>query len=216
MSGRSALERPDAVAIARRAPSVRVRTDASILAPRLDELYRTFDHPDSASDPVHIVRRYPRAEDREIVGFCAAALAFGRVASVLQSIASLLDVMGQHPADFVRAFEPARASARIEPLVHRWIRGSALLALLLILQRMLHESGSIEEFFIAGGDGASPDVGPELDAFVVRALKTNLRPAYGRRMPKKPGVCFFFPSPSAGSACKRLNLFLRWMVRHDG
>src|SRR5688500_505600 len=45
---------------------------------RLEALYRTFDHVTSASDPVHIVRRYPAAEDREVVGFCAAALAFGR------------------------------------------------------------------------------------------------------------------------------------------
>ena len=44
---------------------------------------------------------------------------------------------------------------------------------------------------------------------------TNLRPAYGARLPKRPGVCYFFPRPAAGSACKRLNLFLRWMVRTD-
>ena len=71
---------------------------------RLDELYRTFDHVDSATDPVHIVRRYRLARDREVVGFCAAALAFGRVASVIQSIESLLEVMGSHPAQFVRRF----------------------------------------------------------------------------------------------------------------
>src|SRR6202008_4175696 len=47
-----------------------------------------------------------------------------------------------------------------------------------------------------------------------RALALDLRSAYGR-MPKRPGVCYFFPKPSAGSACKRLNLFLRWMVRRD-
>ena len=58
------------------------------------------------------------------------------------------------------------------------------------------------------------DVGPALEAFATRALQTDLRPAYGRP-PKRPGVCYFFPRPSAGSACKRLNLFLRWMVRHD-
>ena len=182
---------------------------------RLENLYRTFDHVDSTSDPVHIVRRYPGREDREVVGFCAAALAFGRVASVLQSVESLLHVMGPHPARFVRAFEPVRHSRRIEPLVHRWIRGRDLVALLLILQRMLRESGSIEEFFVAGDDPAAPDVGPALVSFSTRALQTDLREAYGSRVPRRPGVCYFFPSPAAGSACKRLNLFLRWMVRRD-
>jgi uncharacterized protein (TIGR02757 family) len=160
------------------------------------------------------VRRYEAAEDREVVGFCAAALAFGRVASVLQSIESLLAVMGTRPAAFVRSFEPARDRTAIDPLVHRWIRGRDLVALLLVLQRMLRESGSIEQFFVAGDDPSAPDIGPALDAFSTRALQTDLKAAYGR-MPKRPGVCYFFPRPSAGSACKRLNLFLRWMVRSD-
>jgi uncharacterized protein (TIGR02757 family) len=57
-------------------------------------------------------------------------------------------------------------------------------------------------------------VGPALDSFSTRALALDMRQAYGR-VPKRAGVCYFFPRPSAGSACKRLNLFLRWMVRHD-
>jgi uncharacterized protein (TIGR02757 family) len=184
------------------------------LAPRLEDLYRTFDHVDAASDPVHIVRRYMAPDDREVVAFCAAALAFGRVASVLQSIESLLAVMGARPAAFVRAFDPPLQRAAIDPLVHRWIRGRDLVALLLILQRMLHETGTIEHFFVGGDDPAAPDVGPALEAFSIRALQTDLRVAYGR-VPQRPGVCYFFPRPSAGSACKRLNLFLRWMVRRD-
>jgi uncharacterized protein (TIGR02757 family) len=181
---------------------------------RFEDLYRSFDHVNSGTDPIQIVRRYPSPADQEIVGFCAAALAFGRVASVLQSIESLMAVMGPAPAAFVRAFDPNTYRARIDPLVHRWIRGRDLVALLLVLQRMLRESGSIERFFVAGDDPRAADIGPALDAFSIRALETDLTPAYGR-MPKRPGVCYFFPRPSAGSACKRLNLFLRWMVRRD-
>jgi uncharacterized protein (TIGR02757 family) len=182
---------------------------------RLEGLYKAFDHVSSATDPVHIVRRYATPEDREVVGFCAAGLAFGRVASVLQSIESLLAVMGPHPARFVREFDPVRHGAPIAPLVHRWIRGRDLVALLLILQRMLRESGSIEGFFLEGDDPAEPHIGRALDSFSTRALTTDLRPAYGRRVPRQRGVSYFFPRPAAGSACKRLNLFLRWMVRRD-
>ena len=176
----------------------------------LENLYRSFDHANSATDPIHIVRRYRRPEDREIVGFCAAGLAFGRVASVLNSIEALLAVMGPAPAAFVRAFDPATDGRRLRPLVHRWIRGVDLTALVIVLQRMLRESGSIERFFLAGDEPSAPDIGPALDSFSTRALQTDLRPAYGR-VPKRAGVCYFFPRPSAGSACKRLNLFLRWM-----
>ena len=181
----------------------------------LDQVYRTFDHRQSATDPIHIVRRFESADDREVVGFCASALAFGRVASVLQSVEMLLEAMGPRPAEFVRGFSPARHRAGIDPIVHRWIRGVDLVALMLVLRRMLTDAGSIEGFFAAGDDPAAPDVGPGLESFSRRALETDLRAAYGAGMPGRAGVGYFFPRPSAGSACKRLNLFLRWMVRRD-
>jgi len=53
-----------------------------------------------------------------------------------------------------------------------------------------------------------------LDSFSSRALALDLRTPHGK-VPKRPGVGYFFPRPSAGSACKRLNLFMRWMVRRD-
>src|SRR5262245_51869701 len=122
--------------------------------------------------------------------------------------------MGPSPAEYVRTFDAAAERARLKPLVHRWIRGEDLTALMLILKRMVRESGSIEAFFAEGDDASALDVYGALDAFSERAMKTDLKPAYGR-VPKRPGVCYFFPQPSAGSACKRLNLFLRWMVRSD-
>ena len=191
------------------------RSDQLVLVRgRLEEQYRTFDHVESATDPVHKVRRFTSPADREIVAFCAAGLAFGRVASVLQSIEGLLAVMGASPAAYVRRFDPERDREALTPLVHRWIRGTDLAALVLILQRMLKEAGSIERFFLEGDDPSMPDISSALDSFSRRAMQTDLRPAYGR-LPKRPGVCYFFPRPSAGSACKRLNLFLRWMVRSD-
>ena len=181
----------------------------------LDRLYHSFNYPDSATDPIQIVRRFERGDDREVVGFCAAALAFGRVASVLQSVEALLAVMGPRPAAFVRRFDPAVHGPALAPLVHRWIRGRDLVALLIVLQRMLREHGSIEGFFLAGDDPSAPDVHAALDSFSTRALATDLTAAYGKRRPARAGVAYFFPRPSAGSACKRLNLFLRWMVRKD-
>ncbi len=180
----------------------------------LDSLYRDFNREDSASDPVHRVRPYRDPADREIAGFCAAALAFGRVASVLASIDRLFTIMGPRPAQFVRDFDPGGAHPDLRSMVHRWTRGQDLAALLWILRQMLERSGSIEAFFIAGDHPARPDVSDALDSFSHRALALDIERAYGR-VPKRPGVCYFFPRPSAGSACKRLNLFLRWMVRKD-
>jgi len=185
------------------------------LKPALDRLYENFNYPDSAADPIQIVRRYQRADDREIVGFCAAALAFGRVGSVLHSIEQLMAVIGPRPAEYVRAFDPRRDAPAFGHLVHRWTRGSDLAALVWILRQMLDRSGSIERFFIDDDDPSSADVAEALDRFSSRALSLNLAAVYGRAASRRTGVCYFFPRPSAGSGCKRLNLFLRWMVRRD-
>ncbi len=113
----------------------------------LDRLYTDFNRVDSAADPVQIVRRYPNPADREVVGFCAAALAFGRVTSVLSSIEGLLIPLGESPSSFVRSFEPRRDGEGLRGQRHRWIRGVDLIALVWILRRMLETAGSIEGFF---------------------------------------------------------------------
>jgi uncharacterized protein (TIGR02757 family) len=180
---------------------------------RLDGLYTSYNYADSAADPIQLVRRFADPADREVAGFFASALAFGRVGSVLQSIERLFAVIGRSPADYVRRFDPLRGGRELEPIVHRWTRGEDLAALTLILQRMLAR-GSIERFFLEGYDPREPDLSAALESFSRRALETDLRPAYGNRTPR-PGVAYFFSRPSCGGACKRLNLFLRWMVRRD-
>jgi uncharacterized protein (TIGR02757 family) len=180
---------------------------------RLDSLYTSYNCVDSATDPIHIVRRFEDPADREVVGFCAAALAFGRVASVLQSIERLLVLMGPSPAAFVRQFQVRKQRGAFSGLVHRWTRGEDLVALVVILQQML-KRGSIEDYFLDGYDPAAPDLSAALESFSDRALAIDQSVAYKDRQ-CHPGVAYFFPRPSSGSGCKRLNLFLRWMVRHD-
>lgn len=189
-------------------------SDSKALKPALDRLYGEFNYPDSAADPIQIVRRFPRSDDREVVGFIAASLAFGRVASVLQSIERVLAIAGGEPAAYIRHFEPQRDGRAFRNVVHRWTRGPDLVALIWLIRQMLDGSGSIERFFAEGDDPSASDVGPAIDSFSARALSLDVRAAYGR-VPARPGVRYFFPRPSAGSGCKRLNLFLRWMVRHD-
>ncbi len=187
----------------------------SSLRESLDALYQDYNREDVVADPIQIVRRYTAPADVEIIGFCAAALAFGRVASVLNTVETLARILGPEPAAFVRGFDPSASHVELRAMVHRWTRGRDLVALLWILHQILGEAGSIERFFAAGQDPAEPDIGAALDSFSTRALSLDLRAAYGRRIPARAGVRYFFPRPSAGSACKRLNLFLRWMVRRD-
>jgi uncharacterized protein (TIGR02757 family) len=133
---------------------------------------------------------------------------------VLQSIEGLLTALGPSPAAFVRAFEPRRHQSRFDRLGHRWTRGVDLAALVWVLHQMLARDGSIEGFFAHGLAADAVDIGDALESFSTRAMALDLSAVYGRKRPQ-PGVAYFFSKPSSGGACKRLNLFLRWMVRHD-
>jgi uncharacterized protein (TIGR02757 family) len=185
------------------------------LACRLDRLYHGFNAAQSLTDPIELVRPYATPADREIAGFIASGLAFGNVTAVMASAGGVLARLGPSPAAFVRAFKPARDAARFDGFVHRWTRPRDVVALLWVLQQMLDRSGSIEDFFLEGDDPEDADITAGLESFSRRALALDLTAVYGRSRPPQTGVPYFFSRPSNGGACKRLNLFLRWMVRRD-
>ena len=184
------------------------------LAPALDEAYDGFNLAHSTRDPIWTVRRFTDPADQEVVAFIAAVLAFGRVQSVLQTVDAVLGVMGPSPSAFLRAFTPADAG-RFDTLGHRWLRSRDLAALAWQLHQMLRDHGSIEGFFAEGGRHAGDEtVEAALESFSRRAMALDLSAIYGRARPV-PGVGYCFSRPSSGGACKRLNLFLRWVVRRD-
>jgi uncharacterized protein (TIGR02757 family) len=192
-----------------------MRTSLNALRLPLDTLYAGFNHPNAALDPIQIVRRYERVDDREIVAFVAAGLAFGRVGSVMASVEAMCRVLGPHPAEYVRDFRLDPHAAPLLSLVHRWTRGRDLAALVYVLRQIVERHGSLEQAFADGVDPTAPDFGAAVERFSSLARDVDLRPAYGPRVPERPGVHYFFSRPSTGAACKRLNLFLRWMIRRD-
>src|SRR5258705_3595364 len=122
--------------------------------------------------------------------------------------------MGPSPSAFVRRDDARHDGPAFGGIVHRWTGETDIVALLWLLRQMIDRAGSVEGFFLEGYDAGADDVESALDSFSTRALALDLKAAYGR-VPKRPGVCYFFPRPSAGSGCKRLNLFVRLMVPRD-
>ena len=190
-----------------------VLASLATLKPGLDQLYDGFNAHHSTRDPIWTVRRFTDLADQEVVAFLAAALAFGRVQSVIQTVEAVVAVMGESPAGFVRDFTPERAAA-FDGLGHRWIRSRDLAALAWQLHQMVRDHGSLEGFFAAGHAASAESVEDGLESFSRRAMALDLKAVYGRARPV-PGVAYFFSRPSSGGACKRLNLFLRWVVRCD-
>ena len=191
-----------------------MRTDE--LRRRLDELYRHYDHRFVTPDPLEFVRAQADPRDREIVGLLASSLAFGTVGQIKKSIGIVLDALGPGPAEAVSHIDPRVLAGKLAGFRHRWSDGRDVAALLFMARQMIEARGSIEGFFAEGVDPGASDISGALRRFAERALALDHGGLYrGRSLPADAGVRYFFPSPADGSACKRLNLFLRWMVRRD-
>ena len=182
-------------------------------APALETLYRQFERRHDIVDPIQRVRDFSEPRDQEIVGLLSSGLAFGRVRSVMRSIDAVLDVVGSSPSSFVRHFKPSDHQDTLGVINHRWVRGPDILAFIWVIRQMLERSGSIQDFFLQGYDSKAGDVGGAIDSFSERALGFDCGLIYDSD--QRRGVDYFFSRPSKGSACKRINLYLRWMVRKD-
>ena len=190
---------------------------ATELRRRLDALYRHYDHRFVDPDPLQFVRAQRRADDREVVGLIASSLAYGNVRQIKRSIERVLAVLGSRPSRVVRRLSPRDAARALAGFKHRFNDGRDVACLLYFVRQMLETHGSIEAFFAGGAEAGAPHVGQALSSFCARALALDHGGLYGRgALPAKAGVRFFFPSPLDGSPCKRLNLYLRWMVRREG
>jgi len=175
----------------------------------LEDLYnklnrREFVHP----DPLEFLYRYDDPHDREVVGLVASTLAYGRVKQILKSVESALGRMGESPAAFVSGSTSDSLRETFADFKHRFTTGEDMSKMLDGVRAVRRVHGSLAAFF-------SDLVGPE-DETVVPALTALVAAIEGApcEATGEEGVCPL-PDPTRGSACKRLHLFLRWMVRSD-
>jgi len=167
----------------------------------LEGLYKTYNkkkyvHP----DPLEFLYNFPNIGDREIVGLIASALAYGRVTQILKSVTRILDKMGPSPLEFIKTTRPLHFINVYNGFKHRFTTHHAIADLLSAVHNVLREYGSLNECFIAGMQKNDDTVIPALDNFIEKLKCTS---------------GYLIPRPRKGSACKRMHLFLRWMVRKD-
>lgn len=176
----------------------------AMISEKLEELYARYNRRECVHpDPLEFLYDYARAEDREVAGVIASSLAYGRVAQILVSVARVLELLGPSPAEFIDGASQRDLAEALKDFRHRFTSGEEVAALLAGIAQARRRHGSLEDCFRAGLNSRD-DLAGGLSAFV-----TQLSAAVGGRLPH------LLPSPADGSACKRLNLFLRWMVRCD-
>ncbi|MFH1551229.1 MAG: TIGR02757 family protein [Planctomycetota bacterium] len=182
----------------------------------LDELYATFDERYMRSDPLEYARRFRGRKDREIAAFVAASLAYGNAKQIRRSIEDLLWRMKPSPHKFVVGSTPRKLLDRLKGFKHRFDKDRDVACMLHFLKEALKKYGSLEAAFARHYIHSDRNTGPALTGFVEEMLTFDHSYFYrGKELPRNAGVRRFFVSPRGGSACKRLNLFLRWVVRND-
>ena len=171
----------------------------------LDRLYAAYHrrelvHP----DPLSFLYRYPDAADREVVGLIAATFAYGRVAYILKSIEVVLDQLGPSPARELEKVDRREWGKRLHGFQHRWTKADQVVDLLVAMRDVRRTHGSLEAAFVKGLRRDDRNVQRALGAW------TSLLRTAGNMTSR----CLVADA-TKGSACKRLHLYLRWMVRSD-
>jgi uncharacterized protein (TIGR02757 family) len=171
----------------------------------LDTLYHTYNrrelvHP----DPLEFLYAFEDVQDREIIGLIASSLAYGRVIQILRSVSIVLKRMTPSPYEFIRRCSSKSLQLTFADFKHRFSTGAELASMLCGVKDVVGRHGSLRACFAAHIKRSDETVLPALCAL-----------AGELRHPNPGRFNSLLPCPSRGSACKRLNLFLRWMVRRD-
>jgi uncharacterized protein (TIGR02757 family) len=181
----------------------------SALQTYLDSLVDRYERPDFIDgDPISIPHAFDRPADQEVIGLYAALLAWGRRDVMLRKLEELCERMDHAPDEFVRSFDPERDAAALDDFVHRTFQPIDAIWLTTNLGAALETYGSVEGLFAAHRPPADGDDAPV--AAMLQGVSTTLLTIHDGTPDR---LRKHLARPAAGSACKRLNMYLRWMVR---
>lgn len=168
----------------------------------LDEKYDLYNRPDFIeSDPIQIPHAFTQKEDIEIAGFLAATIAWGNRKMIIQNALRMMDLMGNTPYDFVREANEEQLS-RLTQFVHRTFNGRDMQAYVKALRHIYTVHGGLENVFNQQHIGNLQQR--------ITYLKSLFQATLGDDRALK-----HVSDPAKNSAAKRINMFLRWMVRND-
>lgn len=179
----------------------------------LDRFYKECNYQERlAYDPITIPGRYHAADDIEIAGFVAASFAYGKVDLFKPVVESILEPCGRRPAEFIKNFSLKRDAKHFKGIRYRFNKERDIVCFIFLLSKTLGKWGSLRELFYSFFDPDDGDIRNAITGFTDRILTIDTSPVYRSNI-RPYGLRQLFPSPHKGSACKRTNLYLRWMVR---
>ena len=182
-----------------------------LLKQKLDYHYKAFDKSSISPDPLQFLHLYKDEKDIEAIGFIASVFAYGNVTQIINTLNKFVRLSNNKPYAFVLDFK--REDLSKETLVHRFYSKEDISDLFVLISKAYRQFGSLKQLFLKHYDPASVNLKEAISGFSNYFIEN-----YKQMTNKKElsiGSRFMFPLPEKGSACKRMNLFLRWMVRKD-
>ena len=174
------------------------------IKPFLDSRVIQYNRPDFIeTDPIQIPHRFSRKEDIEIAGFLAATIAWGQRVSIIKNAKRLMELMDNSPYEFITEADEREFSI-VSGFVHRTFNGNDCLFFLKSLRNIYLNHGGLEGVFTKGYQS---------EETVFGSLK-HFREVF-LSLPHDKHVSKHISNVTANSSAKRLNMFLRWMVRSD-
>lgn len=170
----------------------------------LDDRVALYNQPAFiVNDPISIPHRFSRKHDIEISGFFSATFAWGQRKTAINKAMELMQLMDHAPHDYILNHRPSDLK-KLQAFKHRTFNSTDTLCFVAALQNLYRQRGSLEPFFEP--EPTELDLGPALQRFAQSFFALADLPQRTRK---------HVADPARGSTCKRLNMFLRWMVRQD-
>ncbi|MBN1300398.1 MAG: TIGR02757 family protein [Melioribacteraceae bacterium] len=177
---------------------------------KLDYHYRAFDKKSISPDPLQFLHRYSNYYDIEIAGIIASTFSYGNITQIIATLEKLFGLFGNSPHEFIKNYDIKNDRKYTDKIVHRFFTGEDIARFFSGLQKVYTEYDSLNYMFLLYYFDADINIKESLSRF-----SKNLADICRTGKVTSNGLKFMFPDPDKGSACKRLNLFLRWMIRSD-
>ena len=169
----------------------------------LDEKVTLYNNPSFIeSDPIQIPHLFTVKEDIEIAGFLSATIAWGNRKMIINNAKKMMDMMGNSPYDFVMNHKEYHLEA-LDPFVHRTFNSDDFKTFIFCLQNLYTNHGGLETVFAKNQQALT------MQPAIAEFKKLFFEVSHQQRTTKHVS------NPLQGSAAKRINMFLRWMVRQD-
>ncbi|MCH7773753.1 MAG: TIGR02757 family protein [Bacteroidetes bacterium] len=182
-----------------------------LLKQKLEYHYKAFDKTKLEPDPLQFPHKFTDEKDIEAMAFIASVFAYGNVKQIINTLNRVVNLMNNKPYEFIINYNSKTSSKSLKGLKHRFYTEKDIAGLFHVLNLAYNEFASLKNLFLSGFNVHDANIKDGISNFSY-LLNHLYRNSFGK---ESRGVKFMFPIPEKGSACKRMNLFLRWMVRKD-